>query len=79
MTLNKSEEHILTLFIGYGVQRTQYFGYYSKVPKSVYFEMTREYLKMPKGLVLSIAGHNHDARARTEPLKPKWLLFGDHG
>ena len=33
---------------------------------------------MPKWLVLSIGVHNHDPRARTEPLKPKQLTFGDH-
>ena len=34
---------------------------------------------MPKWLALSIKGHNHDPRACTEPLKPKWLTVGDHG
>ena len=24
-------------------------------------------------------GHNHETRPQIEPLKPKWLTFGDHG
>ena len=34
---------------------------------------------MPKWLVLSNGGHNHDPRARTDPLKPNWLTCGDLG
>ena len=34
---------------------------------------------MQKWLVLSIWGHNHNHRTRTESFKSKWLTFGDHG
>ena len=49
------------------------------MPKIDDFGLTWDYLKMPKWLVLSIGGHNHDPRARTEPFKPKQLTFGVHG
>ena len=39
-------------------------------------ERTRlDYWKMPKWLVLSIEGHNHDQRSQTGLFKPNWLTI----
>ena len=69
--------HTLQPFsIGNGVSRTLYFSYNSKIPQTGHFGLTQRYLQMPKQLVLSIRGHNHDTRARAETLRPKHFLGG---
>ena len=79
MTLKSPENTFQHLAIGYEVPRTQYFSYNSKIAQSGHFGLIWKYQKMSKWLVLSIGSHNHDPRARKEPLKSKRLIFEDHG
>ena len=78
MTLNKSEVQILRLFYRILGRQNPILWLLQQSTQKWLFWADMRVPKMPKGLVLSIAGHNHDARALTEPLKPKWLIFGDH-
>ena len=35
--------------------------------------------KNAKMVGFNYLGHNHETKARTELIKPNWLIFGDHG
>ena len=79
ISLMKCEQQILNSKVGFQFPRTHYFSSDSKLPHSDHFGLILDYRKMTKCLILSIGVHKHEQRTQTEPLKPKWLAFWDHG